>query len=55
MEKKTIHFSTVNKYGEYINMPEHITNSSDARHWIINHLDLSEEWIICRGEIRPKK
>ena len=35
-----------NNKNEYENYKKEFSNLSDARHWIINHLDLSNEWNI---------
>ena len=31
------------------------SNTSDARHWITNHLDLSKEWTITKATNKAKK
>jgi len=39
-----IWYSIINSKGKQIN--KQFNNETDARHWVINHLDLSENWSI---------
>ena len=46
-------YTVINNSGQYKELPLDIKTATNARHWVINHLDKPENWHIVKGTLRP--
>jgi len=52
MENPVNRYTAINESLEFIELPVSVSNYDQAKTWVANHLDLSKNWRIEKGQLK---